>query len=342
MAPREVYLPPTDEPPGRIAEKLFKTQPIPTDNPVSLALKNRNKQWENNSLIPSWVDISSVDADRFFTKPDVAKQCYECMNQVMLNDNANLQQYCYVEPSAGKGAFYDLLPDEQRIGLDIVPDNEEYTLCDFLSWNPKVNGRRYAVIGNPPFGYRGWLALSFVNHASTFSDYIGMILPMSFQSEGKGSPKHRVIGSELIRQEYLPPYAFTNEEGRSIKINALWQIWRRGVNNRPPVETCDQFVDLFTADLREERRCGRERMVEATWFLQRTFYGSPPGLVKEFSKVKYGCGYGIVIKKDADRITNFLSSVDWREYSNLAMHNCYHISMYHIRNALIESGFVDV
>ena len=322
--------------------KLSSVSEFVKDRAHTKALINRNKQWENNSLIPSWVDISSVDADRFFTNPDVAKQCYERLRDAMLNDNAALQQYCYVEPSAGKGVFYNLLPGEQRIGLEIVPDNEDYTLCDFLSWNPKVNGRRYAVIGNPPFGYRGWLALSFVNHASTFADYIGMILPMSFQSEGKGSPKHRVIGSELIQQEYLPPDAFTNEEGRLIKINALWQIWRRGVNNRPPVKTCDQLVDLFTVDLREERLCGRDRMTEATWFLQRTFYGSSPGLVKEFSKVKYGCGYGIVIKKDVGRITDCLSGVDWRKYSNLAMHNCCHISMYHIRNVLIESGFVDV
>ena len=248
--------------------KLNSVSEFVKDRAHTKALINRNKQWENNSLIPSWVDISSVDADRFFTNPDVAKQCYERLRDAMLNDNAALQQYCYVEPSAGKGVFYNLLPGEQRIGLEIVPDNEDYTLCDFLSWNPKVNGRRYAVIGNPPFGYRGWLALSFVNHASTFADYIGMILPMPFQSEGKGSPKHRVIGSELIQQEYLPPDAFTNEEGRLIKINALWQIWRRGVNNRPPVKTCDQFVDLFTVDLRKERLCGRDRMTEATWFLQ--------------------------------------------------------------------------
>ena len=30
--------------------------------------------------------------------------------------------------------------------------------------------------GNPPFGYRAWLALSFVNHAGLFSDYIGFII----------------------------------------------------------------------------------------------------------------------------------------------------------------------
>ena len=309
---------------------------------LSMAIRNRNKQWKGNELIPSWVDISSVDADRFFTRKEVAVLCYERMKHVMRDDHAEASQYCYVEPSAGRGAFYDLLPDNRRIGLDILPDRDDYIICDFLSWRPKVNGRRYAVIGNPPFGYRGWLALSFMNHASTFADYIGMILPMSFQSDGKGSPKHRVVGAELVQQEFLPADSFTDQHGRAMKINALWQVWRRGVNNRTPVDTCDQFVDLFTSDLREERLCGHERMGEADWFLQRTFYGSPPKLVKDFKDVKYGCGYGIVIKKQYADVTDFLNRVDWTKYSNLAMHNCRHISMYHIRNALIDGGFVNV
>jgi len=47
------------------------------------------------------------------------------------------------------------------------------------------------VIGNPPFGYRACLALAFVNHAARFADYIVMILPMGFQSNGKGNPKFK-------------------------------------------------------------------------------------------------------------------------------------------------------
>lgn len=305
-------------------------------------IEERNMLWEDHDLIPSWVNTSNVELDRFFTRPEIAEQCYVHLQNALKTDNANIENYCFIEPGAGSGAFYDLLPKDRRVGIDLVSDNSEYLICDYLSWQPKTNGRRYIVIGNPPFGYRGWLALSFVIHSATFADYIGMILPMSFQSEGKGSPKHRVIGAELIQHELLPPDAFTDEEGRSVKINALWQVWRRGVNNRPPLKTCDDWIDLFTVDVREERLCGHRRMEEADWFLQRTFYGESPKLVKNFSQVKYGCGYGIVIKKDYREVIRYLSNVNWRDYSNLAMHNCCHVSMYHIRNALINAGFVDV
>ena len=164
---------------------------------------------------------------------------------------------------------------------------------------------------------------------------------MAFQSDGKGSLKFRVDGAQLMLSSSLPGDAFITPDGQSVKVNALWQIWRRGVNNRPPNKTCNDWVDLFTVDMRRERLCGQERFSEADWFLQRTFYNDPPSLVRKFSDVRYVCGYGIVIRKNKKAVAEFLRGIDWRDYSNLAAHNCRHISMYHIRQALTEAGFTD-
>lgn len=308
---------------------------------LSTAIEKRNSCWSNNPLIPSWVDKETVDLDQFYTRPEIAQQCFVLLNNIMLDDYANMNFYKFVEPSAGNGSFYDLLPEQKRIGIDIVPNRKEFEIADFLSWKPPVNGHRYAVVGNPPFGYRAWLALAFVNHAAQFADYIGFILPMAFQSEGKGSPKHRVIGAELIDTKILPPNSFVLPNGQPAGINALWQVWKRGVNNRKPEKTCNDWIDLFTVDMRKERLCGQNRITEADWFLQRTFFNEPPKLVKDFSSVKYVCGYGLVIKKKKREITRCLQNIDWRNYSNLAAHNCRHISMYHIRKALADNGFFD-
>ena len=305
------------------------------------AKSDRNSAWRNNPAIPHWVDPEKVDLDRFFTRPDVARECHEHLVNAMVGDNAVPGSYKFVEPSAGEGAFYDLLPEDRRIGIDIVPGRHEFLREDFLAWKPSPNGYRYAVLGNPPFGYRAWLALAFVNHAASFADYIGMILPMAFQSNGKGSPKFRVVGAELVETRILPQDAFVSPEGQTVKVNALWQVWKRGVNNHPPMKACSEYVDLFTVDKRAERLCGHERMHEADWFLQRTFYGDPPGLVTDFADVRYGCGYGIVIRKAKQRVTQVLRQTDWREYSNLAAHNCRHISKEHIRAALVDAGISD-
>ncbi len=329
-----------DAPPGRLSRSLFPPRQA-TGDTIRKAIAARNASWQGNPLIPSWVSPKKVNLDRFFTRPAVAQDCWAALLDVMGADNAETDSYKFVEPAAGEGAFYDLLPEDRRIGIEIVPGRTEFETADFLKWKPPMNGRRLVVVGNPPFGYRAWLALAFVNHAATFADYIGLILPMAFQSDGKGSPKHRVVGAELVDMRSLPSDAFVTAAGQPAGVNALWQVWRRGVNNRKPTPTCDDWVDLFTVDQRPERRCGQERLAEADWFLQRTFFNEPPKLVRDFSEVRYVCGYGIVIRKEVEAVTACLNGVDWRAYSNLAAHNCRHISMYHIRRALTDHGFVD-
>ena len=82
-------------------------------------------------------------------------------------------------------------------------------------------------------------------------------------------------------------------------------------------------------------------MEEADYFLQRTFYNEPPELVQDFAEVRYGCGYGLILKKERNKIEHLLNNTNWNHYSNLAVHNCRHISMYHIRQAIVDGGFID-
>lgn len=174
------------------------------------ALVDRNAGWKGHSLVPRWVDLENVGLDAFFTRPEIARDCYESLLAWMRDDGAVPEAYSFIEPSAGTGAFYGLLPEARRVGVDLIPYRPEYEVADFLSWSPQRSGTKWAVVGNPPFGHRSWLALAFVNHAATFADYLGMILPMSFQSDGKGSPKHRVRGLRLLHTDYLPADAFTD------------------------------------------------------------------------------------------------------------------------------------
>lgn len=327
-------------PPSTLFDPL--AYPPVSESTLRLSMKNRNRSWAGNPQIPTWVNPDTVDLDRFFTRPSAARACYDSFLNILRNDNADVSRYKFIEPSAGEGAFYDLFPKNRRIGIDIVPGRPEFQTADFLAWRPQVNGARYVVVGNPPFGYRAWLALAFLNHSATFCDYMGLILPMAFQSDGKGSPKYRVNGAQLLHSEVLPQRSFVTDTGQPVAINALWQVWRRGDSVRKPkAPTCNDWIDLFTVDMRKERLCGQARLPEANWFLQRTFYSDPPKLVRDFSAVRYVCGYGIVIRNDIEAITKCLNQIDWRQYSNLAAHNCRHISMYHIRQALTDNGFRD-
>lgn len=307
------------------------------------AIKLRNNNWKNNSNIPSWVDINTVELDQFFTNPEIAKHYHQKLIHHLVAKGVDLDNCVFIEPSAGACSFYNLLPKKKSLGLDILPLSKEIIQQDFLSWDlpKKFKNKTKVFIGNPPFGYRGWLALSFMNHTAKFADYIGYILPMSFQSDGKGSPKNRVVGARLESSETIPMNSFLNPMGKIEKVNALWQIWEKGEMDVVEKQTCKDFVDIFTVDLRKERLCGMEKMEMADYFLQRTFFKSPPKLVKSFSDVKYVCGYGLIFKKNKGEIREILNNTDWINYSNLAAHNCRHISMYHIEKALIDNQLVD-
>jgi len=185
-------LPAIDAHPKQIAKGLFPPRPV-TGDALRKAMAFRNEAWKGNPLVPSWVSPKHVDLDRFFTRPAVAQECWAALLEVMGADHADETRHKFIEPAAGDGAFYDLLPNDRRVGIEIVSGRPDFETADFLSWRPAVNGHRFAVVGNPPFGYRAWLALAFVNHAARFADYIGFILLIAVQRDGKGSPKQRVL-----------------------------------------------------------------------------------------------------------------------------------------------------
>ena len=305
---------------------------------IESIIKERNTGWKKKPEIPEWVDLEDVSLDQFFTKPEIAKKYYLKTLKFLKKENINIEDCLFVEPSAGDGSFFKLLPKNQRIGLDLYPMAEGIIKKDFLNWTPPKTDKKIIFIGNPPFGYRAWLALNFMNHASKFADYIFFILPMSFQSEGKGSSKYRVKNMKLIHSEIIPNDSFYEPNGKIVKINALWQYWTKGENKIPNFNLFNKYIDIFTVDQRKERLCGQEKMDKADFFIQRTFYNEAPKLVKNFSDVKYTCGYGIILKKKKKLIKKILSETNWEKHSNLAAHNCRHISMYHIIKALIEGG----
>ena len=253
---------------------------------IESIIKERNKGWKKKPEIPEWVDLEDVSLDQFFTKPEIAKKYYLKTLKFLKKENINIEDCLFVEPSAGDGSFFKLLPKNQRIGLDLYPMAEGIIKKDFLNWTPPKTDKKIIFIGNPPFGYRAWLALNFMNHASKFADYIFFILPMSFQSEGKGSSKYRVKNMKLIHSEIIPNDSFYEPNGKIVKINALWQYWTKGENKIPNFNLFNKYIDIFTVDQRKERLCGQEKMDKADFFIQRTFYNEAPKLVKNLIKIE--------------------------------------------------------
>ena len=53
--------------------------------------------------------------DQYYTQRHISKAC---LKKLSLNEYDLI-----LEPSAGDGAFFDFLPKEKRVGIDLVPTN---------------------------------------------------------------------------------------------------------------------------------------------------------------------------------------------------------------------------
>lgn len=188
--------------------------------------KDTSKRYVNGNEMK---ENSSNALDQYFTKPSVALKCFQKACEV-IKKYENLDDFIFLEPSAGDGVFYDLFPKNRRIGIDIEPKRDGFIQCDFLNYKLPTH-QKVICLGNPPFGHRGVMALEFINHARN-CDFVCFILPMFFESQGKGSIKYRVKGLNLLYSERLEKNAFIDFKNKEVDVHCVFQIWSKKHQNK--------------------------------------------------------------------------------------------------------------
>lgn len=113
---------------------------------------------------------SKYGLDKFYTNDKVVDKI---LQEIDLSKYKRI-----IEPSAGNGSFSKKIPN--CIAYDISPDDDSIIKQDFLELNLEEE-KETLVIGNPPFGTNGSLALKFIKHSASFADKIAFILPKSFK-----------------------------------------------------------------------------------------------------------------------------------------------------------------
>jgi len=162
--------------------------------------------------------------DQYFAYESMVDICLSELNNKVSELNLTEEEYVYIEPSAGDGAFLKKLPIDRRIGIDIEPRHEEIIESNFLEWSPKEG--KYITIGGPPFGHRGDLALKFINHASKFSDVVAFILPQYFENKGKFYCGDKIQNLRLIHTIPLSSeFYFPNGQNVKVGVKMYFQVW---------------------------------------------------------------------------------------------------------------------
>lgn len=299
---------------------------------------------QDGDAIPSGNEMR--DKDQFYTKREVAKYCYERLQSVTKNLNINLGHYRMIEPAAGCGHFYKLLPPRRRIGIDLMPRGRNLIQADYLRWFPKNMNGKFIVVGNPPFGLRGHLALQFINHSANFADLVAFILPQLFDSDGKGVPAKRVHSRyQLAHTERLKPDSFERPDGSPVNVSTVFQIWTAINQSRiqvKPRETCNTYIRVYSlsnggtpASTRNKHMIGKcDLYLPSTCFRGMGPYDS-------FEDLPNKRGYGVVYLKAKWKVQDLLLRNDWMKTAFRSTNGALNLRRSLIEDVLISGGCYD-
>lgn len=297
------------------------------------------------------IDLSGdpvKDKDQFYTKNSAALRCWEMFLRTSEVLGADLDSYHFIEPSAGGGSFFKLLPHSRRTAVEIDPKGDyasEMIKGDYLRWMPDMN-MKYAVIGNPPFGLRGHLALQFINHSACFADIAAFVLPQLFGSDGKGAAGKRVDSAfRLAFSERLPEDSFENPSGEPMSISTVFQIWVSA--SEYPADaiedvSCSSFVAVYSlsdggtpATTRNKAMTDRcDVYLPSTCFSGMQAYAS-------FEDLPNRRGYGIKILKNKDELMSLLRSNDWTATAFKSTNGALNLRTSLIEKVVTDGGFAD-
>jgi len=180
-------------------------------------------------------NVREEGLDKFYTIPTIAKQCIDKVDEL-----CDIAKYdLIVEPSAGNGSFLNQIPSNNKIGIDISPEQPNIIKQDFFDYSPPTTSSNILVLGNPPFGRVSSVAIKFFNHSAKWSNVIAFIIPRTFR---KISVQNKLNTSfHLVYDEGIPtsPCSFSPP----MTVKCCFQIWEKKDTKRQITELSVTHAD---------------------------------------------------------------------------------------------------
>jgi hypothetical protein len=289
-----------------------------------------------SNIIIDYSKYSSKEKDQFFTPIETAEKCFQIFIDTINVYGETSENFKYIEPSAGDGSFLKVLPSN-TIAMDIEPRHISVLKCDYLEWEP-TEPDNYVVFGNPPFGLRGHMALKFINHSYKFADYVCFILPQLFESDGKGVPRKRVKGYNLINSKKIES-SFYEPNGNSMKINIIFQIWSKHHTNDEYIikDYTNEKMKIYSmSDGGTVSSTRNKDMIgKCDVYLPSTCFGKENvRCYNNFQDLPGKKGYGIVFIENKHEMISKMLNIEWYKIAFLSTN-----SAYNLRSSQIYSLF---
>jgi hypothetical protein len=285
--------------------------------------------------------------DQFYTNKKISIYCYKKTLETIKNLEIDASNHIFIEPSAGCCNFYSILPKSRRIGIDIEPKGDlanELIKINYLDYMPDKN-HKYIVIGNPPFGLRGNLALRFINHSYKFADIVAFILPPLFDSTGKGVPMKRIKGYILAYTEKLPLNSFQYPSGGTVEVATIFQVWTKinidkiKIEKKKTCKTIARIYSLSNGGTPSSTR-NKDMINKCDVYLPSTCFSGMQAY-NSFEKLPNKRGYGVVFYKNKKELTDIFFNINWKKVAFLSTNSAINLRTDLIENEIIKKGFCD-
>lgn len=180
--------------------------------------------------------------DQFYTNVEIAKECIRNIQSII----ENVEEYIWIEPSAGNGSFYHNIPETvvNKIGIDIDPKADDIITQDYLSWNTSLldTTKKVLILGNPPFGRQSSIAKDFIRKSCKFAHAIAFILPKSFVKPSMNNvfdlKFHCVYSNELGKNAFVL-------NNTKYDVPCVFQIWQKKNIERETEETVVPYKFIY-------------------------------------------------------------------------------------------------
>jgi len=259
-------------------------------------------------------EIREQGLDKFYTIPKISKKCIESVGLIYDWSKWEL----VVEPSAGNGSFFNVIPSDKKIGIDISPENQDIIEQDFFTYKPLSSIKDILVIGNPPFGKVSSLAIKFFNYASNWATVIAFIIPRTFRRISVHNKLNQNF--HLVFDEDIPtnPCSFTPR----MMVKCCFQIWEKREEKREFHDLPTSHIDWDFIDFGPKDSNGQPTPPDGADFAIRAYGGKCGEIVKiNLQTLRPKSWHWIKSKIDMTLLINRFKNLDYSLSFNTARQN---------------------
>lgn len=298
---------------------LKKYQKLKKCQLISLINFSKSDTKDNDELISEIEEKTAKNVreeglDKFYTIPSYSKKCIDKVFELYNKLNFDL----IIEPSAGNGSFFNQIEFNNKIGIDISPENQNIIQMDFFNYVPPTNTNNILVIGNPPFGKVSSIAIKFFNHSAKWSNVIAFIIPRTFRRLSVQNKLNKMF--HLIYDEDVPtkPCSFIPQ----MMVKCCFQIWEKKEVERLFIDLPTKHDDWNFLPFGPLDENGQPTPPNGADFAMRAYGGKIGEIEKiKLSQLRPKSWHWIKSNIDKEELINIFNQLNYSNSSNTARQN---------------------